>query len=166
MLLSTGVTLMAGVYHEWACTVPGGFSALVDEFIYSPTSPRRTWPFLSSRERPGYLHVIDEEIEPWKMKEHSQEGIELAEQDCCCCCSVPKSCPALCDPTDWITPDSSVFRYLPKFAHVHVHWVSDAVQPAHLLLPSSFSSRIADSQHLTREIGSVWGMQERPGIKY
>ena len=40
--------------------------------------------------------------------------------------------PTLCDPT----PGFPVLRYLPEFAQIHVHWVGDAIQPSHPLLPS------------------------------
>ena len=47
---------------------------------------------------------------------------------CCgCCCSVTKSCPSLCDPMDCRTPGFPVLYYLPEFAQIHVHWVSDAI---------------------------------------
>ena len=52
------------------------------------------------------------------------------------CCSVAKSCPTR-DTTDCSTPDFPVLHYLPEFAQTHVHWVSDAIQPSHPLLPSS-----------------------------
>ena len=55
----------------------------------------------------------------------------------CCCCSVAKSCLTLCDPMDCSTPGFSVLYYHPEFAQIHVHWVSVAVQPSHLLLPPS-----------------------------
>ena len=63
----------------------------------------------------------------------------------CCCCSVTKSCPALCDPTDWNTPGLPMHHQLPELTLTHVHWVSDAIQPSHplsplLLLPSIFPS--------------------------
>ena len=45
--------------------------------------------------------------------------------------SVAKSGPALCDPMDCSTPSLPVPHYLPEFAQVHVHWVSDAI---HLIL--------------------------------
>ena len=32
---------------------------------------------------------------------------------------------------------SPVLHYLPEFAQTHVHWVCDAIQPSHSLLPSS-----------------------------
>ena len=40
---------------------------------------------------------------------------------------VAKSCPTLCDPMDCSTPGFSVLHYLPEFAHIHVHWVGDAI---------------------------------------
>ena len=38
---------------------------------------------------------------------------------------------------DYSTPASSVLRYLLEFAQIHVHWVSDAIQPSHPLLSPS-----------------------------
>ena len=37
---------------------------------------------------------------------------------------------------DWSTPGLPVPHCLPEFAQVHVHWVGDAIQPSHPLLPS------------------------------
>ena len=54
-----------------------------------------------------------------------------------CCCSVAWSCLTLCDPMDCSTPGLSVLHHLPQFVHVHVHCISDAVQPSHLLTPYS-----------------------------
>ena len=42
------------------------------------------------------------------------------------------------DPMDWSPPGSSVLCNLPEFVQIHVHWVSDTIQPYHLL-PSPFS---------------------------
>ena len=58
----------------------------------------------------------------------------------CCCCPVTQSCLTLCDPMDCSTPGSSVLHCLPEFAQIHVHWVSDAIQPSHPLLPTSPSA--------------------------
>ena len=55
----------------------------------------------------------------------------------CCCCSVTKFCPTLCDPMNCSTPGFPVLHYLLEFAHTHVHWVSEAIQPSHPLLPPS-----------------------------
>ena len=54
-----------------------------------------------------------------------------------CCCLVTQSCPTLCDPMDCSTPGFPVLRYLLEFVQTHVHWVSDAIQPSHPLLPPS-----------------------------
>ena len=51
----------------------------------------------------------------------------------CCCCSVPQSYLTLCDPMDCSTQGYSVLHHLPELAQIHVHWVSDAIQPSHPL---------------------------------
>ena len=50
------------------------------------------------------------------------------------CCSVAKSCLTLWDPMYCSPPGLLVLHYLSKFAQVHVHWVSDAIQPSHPLM--------------------------------
>ena len=50
---------------------------------------------------------------------------------------VTKSCPTLCDPVNSSMPGFPLLHYLPRFAQTHVHWVSDAIQPSHPLLPLS-----------------------------
>ena len=40
-------------------------------------------------------------------------------------------------PLNCSTPGFYVLHYLPEFAQTHVHWVSDATQPSHPLLPPS-----------------------------
>ena len=62
-----------------------------------------------------------------------------------CCCSVAKSCSALCDPMDCSVSGSPCLQCLPEFAQIHVHWVSDAIQPSHPLLPFSLPSIFAAS---------------------
>ena len=52
-----------------------------------------------------------------------------------CCCLVTQSCPTLCEPMDCSMPGFPVLHHLPEFAQIHVHWVSDAIQPS--LSPSS-----------------------------
>ena len=53
------------------------------------------------------------------------------------CCSVAQSCPTLCNSMDCSTPGFPVFHYLLEFAQTHVHWVDDAIQLSHPLLPPS-----------------------------
>ena len=48
---------------------------------------------------------------------------------------VAQSCLILCDPMDCSTPGFPVHHQLPELAQTHVHRVSDAIQPAHPLLP-------------------------------
>ena len=47
--------------------------------------------------------------------------------------SVAQSCPTLCDPMNRSTPGLPIHHQLPEFTQTHVHWVSDAIQPSHLL---------------------------------
>ena len=59
--------------------------------------------------------------------------------------SVATLCPTLWDPMNCSTPGLTVHHQLLKFTLTHVHWVSDAIQPSHLLLsllllPSIFPS--------------------------
>ena len=73
----------------------------------------------------------------------------------CCCCSVIKSCPTLCSTIDCSTLGPAVPHHLLEFAQVHVHWVSDAIQPYHPLLPSSpFALNIAQHQGPFKWVGS------------
>ena len=64
----------------------------------------------------------------------------------CCCCPVTKSCPTLCDPMDCSTPGFTVLQYILEFAQTQVHWVCDAIQLSHPLLPGSPTS-LNLSQH-------------------
>ena len=43
------------------------------------------------------------------------------------CCSVAKSCLTLCNSMDCSMPGFPVLNYLPEFAQIHVHLVSDAI---------------------------------------
>jgi len=76
--------------------------------------------------------------------------------DCCwvCCCSVAKSCLTLCDRMDCSTPGSPVFHYFPESAHIHVHWVSDAIQPSHPLLPLSLVLNLSQHEDLFQWVSS------------
>ena len=47
--------------------------------------------------------------------------------------SVTQSCPTLCDPMNRSTPGLSVHHQCPEFTRTHIHRVSDAIQPSHLL---------------------------------
>ena len=47
--------------------------------------------------------------------------------------SVAQSCPTLCDPMNCSTPGLPVHHHLLEFTQIHVHRVSDAIQPSHPL---------------------------------
>ena len=51
--------------------------------------------------------------------------------------SVAQSCPTLSNLTDCSTPGFPVHHQLPELAQTHVHWVGDAIQPSHPLIPFS-----------------------------
>ena len=50
---------------------------------------------------------------------------------------VAQLCPTLCDPLDCCMPGFPVYHQLPELAQTHIHFVSDAIQPSHPLLPPS-----------------------------
>ena len=45
--------------------------------------------------------------------------------------SVAQSCPTLCDPMNRSMPGLPVHHHLLEFTQIHVHRVSDAIQPSH-----------------------------------
>ena len=47
--------------------------------------------------------------------------------------SVAQSCPTLCDPMECSMQGLPVYHQLREFTQIHVHWVSDAIQPCHPL---------------------------------
>ena len=70
------------------------------------------------------------------------------------CCSVTKSCLTLHNPMDCSTPSFSLPHHLPEFAQVHVHWVGDAIQPSHPLIPSSPAFDLSQHQGLFQWVNS------------
>ena len=71
-----------------------------------------------------------------------------------CCCSVVQSCLTLWDTMDWSTPHFPVLHYLLKFALSHIHWVHDAIQPSHPLLPPSPAFNLSQHHSLFQWVGS------------
>ena len=47
--------------------------------------------------------------------------------------SIAQSCPTLCDSMNHSMPGLPVHHQLPEFTQIHVHRVSDAIQPSHPL---------------------------------
>ena len=71
--------------------------------------------------------------------------------------SVAQLCLTLCDPMNRLTPGLPVHHHqLPEFTQTHVHWVSDAIQPSHLLLsPSPPSFNLFQHQGLFKWVSSL-----------
>ena len=60
-----------------------------------------------------------------------------------------QSCPTLCDPMDYSTPDLPVHHQLPELTQAHVHLVGDAIQPSHpLSCPSPPAFNLSQHQGL------------------
>ena len=79
------------------------------------------------------------------------------------CCpffsSVAQSCPTLCDPRNHSTPGFVVHHQLPEYTQTHVHWVSDAIQPSHLLSsPSPPVLNLSQHQALFQWVSSLHQM--------
>ena len=74
--------------------------------------------------------------------------------------SVAQSCPTLCDPMNCSTPGFSVHHQLPEFAQSHVHWVGDAIQPSHPVVPfSSCPQSLPALESFPMSQLFVWGGQ-------
>ena len=71
--------------------------------------------------------------------------------------SVTQSCPTLWDRMDCSTPGFPIHHQLPEFTQIHVHWVSDAIQPSHSLSsPSLPAFNLSQHQGLFRWVSSSY----------
>ena len=68
--------------------------------------------------------------------------------------SVPQSCPTLCSPMDCSMPGFPVLHQLSEPAQIHVHWVSDVVQPCHPLSAPSAAFTLSQHQGLFQWVSS------------
>ena len=69
--------------------------------------------------------------------------------------SITQSCPTVCDPTNHSTPGLPIHPELLESTQIHVHWVSDAVQPSHpLSSPSSPALNLSQHQGLFQGVSS------------
>ena len=91
---------------------------------------------------PGWVKGPDVRWNLWLIKPvRSEIKIGEVSRDCLLswvtCCSVAQLCLTLCDPLDCSPPGFLVLHYLLEFAEKHVHWVGDAIQPSHPVIPFS-----------------------------
>ena len=63
--------------------------------------------------------------------------------------SVAQLCQTLCDPIDCSTPGFPDHHQLQEPAQIHVHWIGDAIQPFHPLLPPSPALTLSQHQSLS-----------------
>ena len=71
--------------------------------------------------------------------------------------SVAKLCLTPCGPMNCSTPSFPVLHHLPEFAQIHLHWVTDAIQPSHpLLLPFPPALNLSHHQGLFQWVGSLY----------
>ena len=73
----------------------------------------------------------------------------------CSVSSVTQPCQTLWDTMDCSMPGFPVLHQLPELAQIHVHWVSDAIQPTHPLShPSAPAFNPAQHQSLLQWVSS------------
>ena len=71
-----------------------------------------------------------------------------------CCHSVAKLCPALCDTMNCTIAGFPVLHYIP-IVQTHIHWVNEAIQASHSLLPpSSLAFNLSQHQGLYQWVSS------------
>ena len=71
--------------------------------------------------------------------------------------SVAQSCLTLCNPMNRSMPGLPVHHQLPEFTQIHVHWVSDAIQPScPLSSPSHPALNLSQHQGLCKWISSLY----------
>ena len=99
-----------------------------------------------------YYYLKIRFAEKWeKYKEKGRNILQVGG----CFSSVAKLCLTFCNSMDSSMPGFPVLHYLPEFVQTHVHWVSDAIQPSHLLSPSSPTAfSLSHYQSLFQWVGS------------
>ena len=130
------------------------------------TSPRSVYSDLLCLfwRNPGSPHGYQMVISPSQLQSHplwEKSSNSRSRAPYPIACSIAKLCPTFCDPIDCSTPDFPVFHYLLEIAHIHVHWVSDAIQPSHplsSLFPPAFN--LPQHQGLFQWIGSLHQVAE------
>ena len=97
-----------------------------------------SFPWCGDQMMYAYMHfnILSEIHFSLKMSQSSLPPTHTPGNECWCVVVV-QSCPTLCNSIDCSTPGSPVLHYLLEFVQIHVHWVRDAVQPSHPLLPPS-----------------------------
>ena len=129
----------------------------------SPQEPLRLWSFTQAANR-KQIHPY-----PWNQTRPNTAlclppSLAAPNSKNIGSCSVAKLCPTL-RPMDCSMPGFPVLHYLLEFAQIQVHWVGDAIQPSHPLLPSSLAFSLSQheglfqmSQYFASDVQSIWAL--------
>ena len=90
-----------------------------------------------------------------KLDDLKQQVCHLTVLEACCCYLVVKSHPILCYLMDCNMSGHPVPHHLLEFSQIHVHWISDAIQPSHPLLPSFPAFNLFQHQGLFQWVSSL-----------
>ena len=122
LLMASGLELQLQIHTQtWEHQEGRGTSPHASSSIRETTVPRRP-PKTSRWSRLRHVPIPNQSRE-WDDQLWLCSYVQLL------------SCVWLCDPMDCSMPGFPV-RYLLETALTHVHWVGDAIQPSHPLLPS------------------------------
>ena len=136
MIFSSGYCQLASCWRQSISPLPGHSCSLVSSL---------SWQFSE------YRRSVTSITASWNLTRNTNS--RPAPPGLCCSCSVAKLYPTLCDPVDCSTPGPLVPHYLPEFARVHVHCISDAIQPSHFLPPSfPLASNLSWQQGLSQQV--------------
>ena len=93
------------------------------------------------------VQTYNREMTKWKtvFKININTPLILSNIPFCCSVTLTQLCLNFWDTMDWSTPGLSVPHHLLMFAQVHVHCISDAIQPSHPPMPSTHSALIFSS---------------------
>ena len=109
------------LYVTSMTTVHGILQARILEWVGFPFSRESSQP----RDQTQVSHIVGRVFTSWVTREAQELLVQFS--------SVTQSCPTLCDPMDYSTPDLPVHHKLLEPTQTHVHRVGDAIQPSHPL---------------------------------
>ena len=129
------------IFSSSSRAVANILSRLLRALIDTQTPTR--WKKLTTQWPDCTYHISVHNSEIWLHRKGNKPTMERKMN--ACCCSVTKSCPAL-----WYCGLQHARISCPslslEFAQIHVHWVSDAIQPSHPLSSPSLPA-FSLSQH-------------------
>ena len=135
------------MWCEWVCWF---FNKMVNpwrDLIHLLDSLCRTSTLI------GISYVIVATQSDWE----SSDSLVFKARLGACCCSVAELCPTLCSLMDCSTPGFPVLHYILELAQTYVHWIHDAIQPSHPLLPPS-PPTLNLSQHQGKMLSKLFSM--------